>query len=60
VHVACRNTLEMGMNLVKILALYRSPGPHPCARAGRQSTAPDGSSDEKWDAGVWSVRRLPP
>jgi hypothetical protein len=51
--VACRNTLDMGMNLAKIPArLYHPPGPHPCERVGRQSTAPDGSSDEKWDAGA--------
>ncbi len=56
--VACRNMLDMGMNLAKIPALYH-PGP-PRARAGHQSTVPDGSSDEKWNEGVWSVRRLRP
>ena len=57
---ACRNKLDMGVNLAKILALHRPPGPHPRARVGRQSIAPDGSSDEKWNEGVWSVRRLRP
>lgn len=57
--VACRNTLDMGMNLAKILALHHPLG-HPPARAGRQSIAPDGLSDEKWNVGVWSVVHLLP
>jgi hypothetical protein len=58
--VACRNKLDMGGNLAKILAVHRPPGPrHPCVRAG-QSIVPDGSSDEKWNERGWSVRRLRP
>jgi hypothetical protein len=59
--VACRNKLDMGGNSAKILALYRLPGPpHPRARVGHQSIAPDGFSDGNWNEGVWSVRRLRP